>query len=61
VEARKRVSSQLIGRKVCEAEVVELLEELLRNPGLLNPSGIAKEWREERQMQDRKDDVTLGK
>jgi hypothetical protein len=35
VEARKRVSSPQNGRMVCEWEVEMLLEELLRNPGLL--------------------------
>jgi hypothetical protein len=54
VGARKRVSSQLTGRKVCEGEVVELLEELLRNPGLLHPLGIVKDRREERQLRIRK-------
>ncbi len=43
--ARKRLSSPQNGRKVCDWEVVELLEELLRNPGLLHPAGTTKDLR----------------
>jgi hypothetical protein len=45
VVTRKTVFCPLYGTKVCEWEVVELLEELVRNPGLLDPKGIGKDRR----------------